>query len=67
MSVLVERLQVAVGYDPAKGYIATAPGLPPAAALSLGGLRRRIEAALLPDEPIIIFNLDRAAHFKHQW
>jgi hypothetical protein len=27
----------------------------------LSGVRRRIEALLLPDEPIIILNLDRAA------
>jgi hypothetical protein len=30
-------------------------------ALSLGGLRRRIEIALLPDDVIITLNLDRAA------
>jgi hypothetical protein len=29
-------------------------------AVSLGGLRRRVEALLLPDEPIITLNLDRA-------
>jgi hypothetical protein len=30
-------------------------------ALSLGGVRRRIEALMLPDEPIVVLNLDRAA------
>jgi hypothetical protein len=29
--------------------------------LSLGGLRRRIEALLLPDDPVITLNLDRTA------
>jgi hypothetical protein len=57
-----DRLQVSVTYDPAKGYVGTAPELrSPAVALSLGGLRRRIDAALLPDEAIIILSLDRAA------
>jgi hypothetical protein len=28
--------------------------------LSLGGVRRRIEALMLPDEPIVVLNLDRA-------
>jgi hypothetical protein len=34
------------------------------AALSLGGLRRRIEAALLPDEPVVQLRLDRAARLE---
>ena len=61
MSALKERLQVAVTFDPAKGYVGAVPGLPPVTALSLGGLRRRIEAALLPEEPVIVLNLDRVA------
>jgi hypothetical protein len=34
------------------------------AALSLGGLRRRIEAALLPDAPLVVLQLDRAARLE---
>jgi hypothetical protein len=60
MSV-VERLQIAVTYDAVRGYVATVPGLPPVTALSLGGLRRRIEVALLPEEVIVVLNLDRVA------
>jgi hypothetical protein len=30
-------------------------------ALSLGGLRRRIEALMMPDKPQVILSLDRAA------
>jgi hypothetical protein len=30
-------------------------------ALSLGGLRRRIEVAVLPDEPVVQLRLDRTA------
>jgi hypothetical protein len=48
-----ERLEVSVTFVPAKGYVASAPKLrSPVTALSLGGLRRRIEALLLPDEVI---------------
>jgi hypothetical protein len=60
-----ERIVVAVAYDPKVGYRTTGgPELPVVIALSLGGLRRRIEAALMPEEPIIILNLDRAARFE---
>jgi hypothetical protein len=39
-----ERLVVAVSFNPVKGYIGSAPDLrQPVTALSLGGLRRRIE------------------------
>ena len=37
ISVLIERLQVAVTYDPAKGYMGAVPRLLPVAALSLSG------------------------------
>ena len=57
-----ERLEVNVTFDSARGYIASAPELrQPIVALSLGGLRRRIEIALLPDHPIITLSLDRVA------
>ena len=59
MSVL-DRLTVAVTFDPAKGYVATIPDVAaPVTALSLNGLRRRIEA-LLPDSVVVRLSLDRA-------
>src|SRR5260221_14556854 len=40
-----DRFEVSVTFDPAKGYAATAPELrEPVLALSLGGVRRRVEA-----------------------
>ena len=46
-----ERLEVSVTFDERHGYVASAPELRSAVvALSLGGLRRKIEALLLPDE-----------------
>jgi hypothetical protein len=44
-----ERLEVSVTFDERRGYVATAPELrAPVVALSLGGLRRRIEAPRAP-------------------
>jgi hypothetical protein len=60
-----ERHEVSVSFDPTRGYTATVDRLRgPLAALSLGGLRRRIEAALLPDEPVVQLRLDRAARLE---
>jgi hypothetical protein len=57
-----DRFEVSVTFDERRGYVATAPGLrAPVVALSLGGLRRRIEALLLPDDVVITLNLDRVA------
>jgi hypothetical protein len=36
----------------------------PVVALSLGGLRRKIEIALLPDDVIVVLSLDRAARVE---
>jgi hypothetical protein len=36
-------------------------GLPPVTALSLNGIRRKIEALMTPDEVEAVLNLDRAA------
>jgi hypothetical protein len=56
------RLEVSVSFDPRQGYIASAPGLKaPVTALSLHGLRRRLEALMLPDEPHVLLILDGAA------
>ena len=46
-----ERLEVSVTFD---GYVASAPELRTAVvALSLGGLRRKIEIAMLPDVRVV--------------
>jgi hypothetical protein len=56
------RLDVTVTYDAQHGYIASAPELrQPVVALSLGGLRRRIETAMLPDSVDVVLQLDGLA------
>jgi hypothetical protein len=51
-----------LSFDERRGYIASAPDLrQPVTALSLGGLRRRIEALMLPDSVDVRLTLDRAA------
>jgi hypothetical protein len=45
------QFDVAVSFDERRGYVGTAPDLrAPVVALSLSGLRRKIEIALLPDD-----------------
>jgi hypothetical protein len=57
-----ERLEVSVTFDERRGYVASAPELRQAeVALSLGGLRRKIEALMVPDEPIVVLQLDGLA------
>jgi hypothetical protein len=59
-----ERLEVSVTFDE-RGYIGSAPELRQAVvALSLGGLRRKIEIAMLPDDVRVVLQLDGhpAAH-----
>ena len=56
----IDRRDVTVTYDASCGYIASAPELrQPIVALSLGGLRRRVEALLLPDD--VVLQLDGLA------
>jgi hypothetical protein len=58
-------LEVSVTFDPARGYVASAPELrAPGTALSLGGLRRSIEALMLPDNVEVVLHLDRAARIE---
>ena len=58
------RFEVAVTFDK-RGYVGTHPELQqPVIALSLGGLRRKIEAAMLPDEVIVMLSLDRTARLE---
>ena len=57
-----ERFEVSVTFDAERGYIASAPELrQPMVALSLAGLRRRIEIALLPDDVRVVLQLDGLA------
>ena len=57
-----ERLEVSVTFDARHGYIASARELrQPVVALSLGGLRRKIEALLLPDNVRVVLQLDGLA------
>jgi hypothetical protein len=57
-----DRLEVSVSFDERRGYVATAPELrSPVTALSLGDLRRRIEALMLPDNVNVRLVLDRSA------
>ena len=62
---VLDRLTVGVTFDPAKGYVATIPDVAaPVTALSLNGLRRRIEALLLPDSVVVRLSLDRDARLE---
>jgi BD-FAE protein len=56
----------AVSFDERRGYVGTHPELrSPVTALSLGGLRRRIEIALLPEVDVDIqLELDRGARLE---
>jgi hypothetical protein len=57
-----ERLEVSVTFDERRGYVASAPELrQPVVAVSLGGLRRRIEPLMLPDNVNVQLILDHAA------
>jgi hypothetical protein len=60
------RFDVAVSFDERCGYVGSAPELrSPVTALSLGGLRRRIEAALLPEVDVDVrLVLDRGARLE---
>jgi hypothetical protein len=56
-----DRLEVNVTFDE-RGYIGSAPELRQAVvALSLGGLRRKIEALMVPDDVHIVLLLDGLA------
>ena len=60
-----ERFEVAVTFDERRGYVASAPKLrAPVRALSLGGLRRRIEALMVPETVEVKLVLDRAARLE---
>jgi hypothetical protein len=57
-----DRLEVSVSFDERRGYVASAPELrSPVVALSLGGVRRTVEALMLPDDVDVILQLDGLA------
>jgi hypothetical protein len=62
---MTEKLSIAVTFRPDQGYVGTAPELrQPVIALSLGGLRAKVEALMSPDEVIVTLNLDKAARLE---
>jgi hypothetical protein len=62
---VTDKLNIAMTFRPEQGYIGTAPDLrQPIIALSLGGLRRKVEAAMSPEDVIIVLNLDKAARLE---
>jgi hypothetical protein len=64
-ATVTDKLTIAVTFHLDRGYVGTAPDLrQPVIALSLGGLRRRIEALMSPDEVIVTLNLDKAARLE---
>ena len=54
-----DRLEVSVTFDE-RGYIGSAPELRQAV-VALGGLRRKIEIAMLPDDVRVVLQLDGLA------
>jgi hypothetical protein len=59
------RFNVAVSFDERRGYVGRHPELrSPVTALSLGGLRRRIEIALPEGDVDIRLELDRGAQLE---
>jgi hypothetical protein len=60
-----EKLSIAVTFRPERGYVGSSPDLrAPVVALSLSGLRRSIETLMLPDEVIVMLQLDKAARLE---
>jgi hypothetical protein len=63
---MADKVSIPVTFDERRGYVGTHPGLQsPVTALSLGGLRRRIEIALQPEVDVDIrLELDRGARLR---
>jgi hypothetical protein len=53
-----EQLFVNVTFHPARGYVAVHPKVSPVVALSLDGIRRKIEGMLCPRRARVILQLD---------
>ena len=57
-----DRLEVNVTCDAERGYIGSAAELRlPVMALALGGLRRKVEALMMPDDVRVVLQLDGLA------
>jgi hypothetical protein len=63
-SFMPEQLFVNVTFDPARGYVAVHPEMPPVVALSLDGIRRKIESMSLSDKARVILQLDHSARLE---
>ena len=62
---MIEKIFVDVTYDASRGYVGRSPDLrAPVVALSLSGLRHKIEALLSPAEVIVTLNLDKVARLE---
>ena len=62
---MTEKLNISVTFHPDQGYVGTAPELrQPVIALSLGGLRSKVEAAMMPDAVIVALHLDKSARLE---
>jgi hypothetical protein len=62
---VTDKLIIAVTFCPERGYVGSSPDLRETViALSLGGLRRKVEALISPDDVIVLLNLDRAARLE---
>jgi hypothetical protein len=59
-----EQLFVNVTFDPARGYVAVHPEMPPVVALSLDGIRRKIKSMSLSDKTRVILQLDHSARVE---
>jgi hypothetical protein len=58
--MISNKLLIGVTFDGCV-YRTTSPEVAPVSALSLTVLRKRIEAALMPDDPVVVLELDRHA------
>jgi hypothetical protein len=62
---MTDKLNITVTFNADCGYVGTSAELhAPVVALSLGGLRRKVEALMSPDEVIVTLHLDRAARLE---
>jgi hypothetical protein len=62
---VTDKLHIAVTFSPERGYVGSSPDLrAPVVALSLGGLRRKVETLISPDDVIVLLSLNRAARLE---
>jgi hypothetical protein len=60
-----DKLSISVTFNPDCGYVGTSPELrAPVVALSLGGLRAKVEALMSPDDVAVVLSLDRTARLE---